>query len=253
MKFTKVCEAFGLIAEDVPVRKATADELSRLRRELEAAGLIVMRRQSLSSEEMQRIASGLSETGERPAKQSSICFFSNLSDERGRPVGAEDLAAKVWANPTDMSGDQRFQMLYAIETPIAGGELHWCDASSAFSALRSERQERLKRLRIQQGTGSFLGRLLGNAARMPGVPVAFEDADGRIRVTLPAAPDRLEGLIGNEADAVSSSDLDALTADRFVYVHQWNTGDLVLWDRRRFLCRREPFTGAYLMKALCFD
>ena len=54
----------------------------------------------------------------------------------------------------------------------------------------------------------------------------------------------LEGLTPAQSDAL----LDALWAfaeqPQFVYAHRWRVGDLVLWDNRSTMHRRDPFDNA---------
>ena len=54
----------------------------------------------------------------------------------------------------------------------------------------------------------------------------------------------LEGFDLPESDALLDEIWSLATQQRFVWTHQWRVGDLVLWDNRCTMHRRDPFDAA---------
>jgi taurine dioxygenase len=54
----------------------------------------------------------------------------------------------------------------------------------------------------------------------------------------------VEGYSRAESDAVLEALWAHVTEPRFVYEHAWRKGDLVMWDNRSTMHRRDPFDAA---------
>ena len=50
-----------------------------------------------------------------------------------------------------------------------------------------------------------------------------------------------EVVLGDGDATLLTELLEHCTADRFVYEHEWNVGDLLIWDNVATMHRREPF------------
>ncbi len=53
----------------------------------------------------------------------------------------------------------------------------------------------------------------------------------------------VEGYSREESDALLAELWAHATQPRFVYQHVWKLGDLVMWDNRSTMHRRDPFDG----------
>ena len=53
----------------------------------------------------------------------------------------------------------------------------------------------------------------------------------------------VEGYSRDESDALLEALWAHVTQPRFVYQHVWRLGDLVMWDNRSTMHRRDPFDG----------
>jgi taurine dioxygenase len=54
----------------------------------------------------------------------------------------------------------------------------------------------------------------------------------------------IEGYSREESDALLEALWAHATQERFLYRHAWKLGDLVMWDNRSTMHRRDPFDGA---------
>ena len=54
----------------------------------------------------------------------------------------------------------------------------------------------------------------------------------------------IEGLSPAESDALLDRLWEEATRTEFVYEHRWRVGDLLLWDNRSTMHRRDPFDNA---------
>jgi len=146
-------------------------------------------------------------------------------------------------------------MLYALEVPPAGGNTGFCNMYSAYEALPPELKRRAQGLRIKHdGTYNSGGYLRAGVAASddprtsPGAVhplVCVHPESGRRCLYLGRR--RNAYLVGLEL-AESEALLDALwsyaTRDEFTWYNSWRPGDLVLWDNRCTMHRRDPFDPA---------
>jgi len=244
----------GVEIENLVLRRAGKAQLAELRKALVGAGLVILRRQSLTDEELQVAAAGLSSAvGARGPAVGDIAHVSNLTDERGRPLGEEDYAARDWASDFGTEPERRFRLLHAIETPASGGSLHFCDLQSAIPALTENVRRAAEAVRIERKPPpSLLRRIFGAGLGPAPTPMIYDAPDGAPRLRLPGAGDRIAGMEPDAASAVVADVLEELTVKAHCAVHDWGPGDVLIWERERFLRRREASTGVYLMKSLCF-
>jgi alpha-ketoglutarate-dependent taurine dioxygenase len=152
--------------------------------------------------------------------------------------------------------------LYAVELPPGGGTTSWVDLAAAYAGL----PDRLKQLVDgRHGVFSYLKRLAGyqgvdrvisSEAKRKTPPVLHplvhtHPITGRNALYLDSTT--TTGIAGMD-DASGSALLDEIysfaTRPEFVYRHEWQVGDVVMWDNGSTMHRREPFdpTARRLMK-----
>lgn len=252
METRHIKRTFGAEIEGLVLRRAGEAELAELRDILVGAGLVVLRRQSLTDEELIRAAAGLSTAKAAATTTDDIAYISDLTDETGRSLGEADYAGRDWGGESDPEPDQRFRLLYAIETPATGGEFHFCDLQQALTALSPKTRKAAEAARIERKPPGLLGRMFGAGQGRAPAPMIFDGPDGGKRLRLPGEGDWIEGIEPDAAMTLVDELSKELIAEAHCAVHEWGAGDVLIWDRDRFLRRREPSTGVYLMKSLCF-
>ncbi len=184
-----------------------------------------------------------------------IYVVSNVI-ENGVAIGSLGYGEAVWH--TDMSylrAPPKASMLYALEIPPAGGDTSFVDMYAAFEALPPELRERALGLRVKHdgtyNSGGFVRQGVtptDDPRQAPGTMhplVCTHPESGRRMLYLGRRKMAwLEGFDLAESDALLDEVWTHATQPRFVWTHQWQVGDLVLWDNRCTMHRRDPFDAA---------
>jgi taurine dioxygenase len=181
---------------------------------------------------------------------------SNVLDDKGQPIGALGAGEAVWH--TDMSYLELppdASMLYALEIPPAGGNTYFCGMQAVWRGLPASLKAKLGTRRIKHdGTFNSGGYVRQGVTptddphQAPGAwhpavcvhPVTGEPALylGRRRNSY------IEGLPRAESDALLDELWQFVEQPEFAYAHHWRVGDLVVWDNRSTMHRRDPFDHA---------
>jgi taurine dioxygenase len=184
-----------------------------------------------------------------PATRPEITVISNIVLD-GKVIGSLGNSELVWHQ--DMSYNElppKASLLYCIETPSAGGETYFYNLYKAYETLPQALMTRIQDLSCKHdATRNSSGQLrkgfrehYSNPER-PGAihPLAVRHAEtGRPSLYLGRRPNAW--VVG-----LSEADSDALLDDLWAHVQngphlwpqQWRQGDLVIWDNRCTLHRR---------------
>ena len=188
-----------------------------------------------------------------PPGYPDIYVVSNVLDASGQPIGALGAGEAVWH--TDMSYLELppdASMLYALEIPAEGGDTWICGMEAAWISLSAALKEQLQGRRIKHdgtyNSGGFVRQGVEPSDDPHKAAGAWHPAVCRHPVT--GAPSlylgrRRNSYVEGLEPAASETLLDALWAhiDRpdLRYEHKWRVGDLLLWDNRSTMHRRDPF------------
>ncbi len=189
-----------------------------------------------------------------PPGYPDLYVVSNVIDAQGEPIGALGDGEALWH--TDMSYaalPPDASMLYALEIPAAGGDTCFCSMKAALKKVPGTFFEQIASRDIKHdGTYDSGGNVRKGLARSDD-PRTSVGTPHPIVIAHPVSGDRALYLgrrrnayvIGLEPDA-SERLLDALwsTVETLVYRHRWALGDLVLWDNRTTMHRRDAFDPA---------
>ncbi|HEX5452461.1 MAG TPA: TauD/TfdA family dioxygenase [Stellaceae bacterium] len=224
-------------------------------------GVLVFRRQALSEAELAAFCA-LFGPLERTVRSDwaspttpEVTVLSNLKDGRGRPIGGLGDGELQWhSDQSYMMNPATGAALYALELPPEGGETFWIDLRAAYAGL--SRQLRAK-ISGKRGVFDYAKRLAGygrdsdqqisEEARRQTPPVTHalvrahpETGDRSLYLdsTTTIGIDYMDTTSGL---ALLDEVYDSATRDEFVYAHQWQVGDLILWDNGFTMHRRTPF------------
>jgi taurine dioxygenase len=188
-----------------------------------------------------------------PPGYPDIYVVSNVLDGKGEPIGALGAGEATWH--TDMSyleAPPDASMLYALELPASGGDTWFCGMQAAFADMPEALKATIRGRRIKHdGTYNSGGYLRQGVTptddphKAPGAwhpAVCVHPATGTPTLYLGRRRNSyVEGYSPAESEAV----LDALwahaTQAKYTCAHRWRIGDLVLWDNRTTMHRRDPF------------
>jgi taurine dioxygenase len=183
-----------------------------------------------------------------------ITVVTNLR-ENGKAIGILGDGEVVWHS--DFSFKEKptaARMLYAVEIPslALGGHTRFLNCYAAYDALSDELKRRIAGKTIKQGN------IVDTAMKLrPGASL-----DDDIRTTpgpshpiISTHPETganmlflgrrhsayVNGCTLEESEALLNELWAHATQPRFCYEHHWAVGDVVIWDNRATLHRRDPF------------
>jgi len=186
-----------------------------------------------------------------PPGYPDVYVVSNVLDDYGEPIGALGDGEAAWH--TDMSyiaWPPDASMLYSLEIPASGGDTSFCSMRAALKKMPRALLERIRHLDIKHdGTydsGGYLRKGItasDDPRTSPGTPhpiVIQHPESGEQGLYLGRRRNAyIMGLSLDESERL----LDEIWsyAESAVYRHKWAIGDLVLWDNRTTMHRRDAF------------
>ncbi len=193
------------------------------------------------------------ETGRRFVEGHPEIYVVSNVIENGVPIGSLGAGEAVWH--TDMSyleAPPKASMLYALEIPPAGGNTYFCNMYLVYELLPEELRRRIAGLTLKHDGTYNSGGYVRQGVTAVDDPVASAGVFHPLVVTHPESGRRAlylgrrrNAYIGGLPLAESEALLDELwsyTAREDVsWGHEWRTGDVVLWDNRCTMHRRDPF------------
>jgi taurine dioxygenase len=172
----------------------------------------------------------------------------------GKPIGNLGAGEAVWhADMTYVDKPPKAAVLYSLEVPHnGGGNTYFADMFAAYDALSPALKREIEgKVAIHDASRNSAGMLRKGYKEVTDVretvgarhPLARTDArTGRKALFLGRRPNSY--VVGMEVPA-SDALLDALwthaSQPRFVMCHEWQVGDLLMWNNLSVLHRREPF------------
>jgi taurine dioxygenase len=188
-----------------------------------------------------------------PAGYPDIYVVSNVLDPQGQPIGALGAGEAVWH--TDMSYldlPPDASMLYALEVPPAGGNTWLCGMHAAWESLSATLKDAIRGRRIKHdgtyNSGGYVRKGVTPTDDPHKAPGAWHPAVCRHPVS--GVPllylgrrrnSYVEGLSPAESEALLDKLWEHAARPEHTYEHRWRVGDLLLWDNRSTMHRRDPF------------
>lgn len=158
-----------------------------------------------------------------------------------------NLANQLWHSDSSFQKPAaRYSMLSAIVVAPHGGDTEFCDLRAAYDALPDDLKREVEgREAVHYALHSRF--LLGDddysemqRAELPPVkwPLVRTHPDSRRKLLfIGAHASEVSGMTLAEGRMLLMDLLEHATQREFVYVHHWQTGDLVMWDNRSTLHR----------------
>ena len=195
----------------------------------------------------------IQETGRRFVEGKPEIYVVSNVIENGEPIGSLGAGEAVWH--TDMSyipDPPKASMLYALEVPPSGGDTGFVNMYAGYEALPPTLKQRIEGLTLKHdgtyNSGGYVRQgvsAIDDPVNSPGAlhPLVCTHPESGRRVLYLGR--RRNGYIVGLPLAESEKLLDEIwhyaTRDEFTWYNQWRVGDLVLWDNRCTMHRRDPF------------
>ena len=257
--FTELTPHFGVQLNGLDASRvlcsASAAELLKV---LDTHGVLLIRAQQLAAEQFITFARCLGEPAVHPlntnarADMPALMVHSNIADN-GKPLGYAGTERQWRMEGAQLPKPWRASLAYAVEIPLSDGtplgDTWFCDTAHAYDALVPALQQQLTGLRAVHpyGTGRkrratpyFADSGLTQIFKR-GVEHAVVRSHPRTRRKCLYVSQGCTSHICGMNDGDSASLLEQLyrhlERPDFHYRHQWQVGDLVLWDNASTLYR----------------
>ena len=226
-----------------------------------AHSVVLFRGQTLSDKDLIAFSRRFGDLDFAPIQENGRRFVDGMPEiyivsnvkVNGEAIGSLGDGEAVWH--TDMSYldmPPKASMLYALEIPPAGGNTSFCDMYAIYAALPAALKARIDGLTIKHdgtyNSGGYvrLGVTPSDDPRTsPGAfhPLVCTHPDtGRRMLYLGRRRNAyIGGLELAESDALLDELWSYVARPEFAYEHVWRVGDLVLWDNRCTMHRRDAF------------
>ena len=184
-------------------------------------------------------------------KYPELAVISNVV-QNGKPVGSLGSYESKWH--TDMSYNEsppKASILYAIELPLEGGDTGFASTAAAYDALSEEMKERIAGLTCKHDSShNSVGQVRKGFQK---TYQKREDTPGAVHPLVAEHPEtgrkviylgrRARAYICElekfESDALLDDLFAHITRPQFTWTQKWRLGDVVIWDNRCTLHRRD--------------
>jgi taurine dioxygenase len=195
----------------------------------------------------------IQETGRRFVEgHPEIYVVSNVIVD-GEPIGSLGAGEATWH--TDMSyleAPPKASMLYALEVPPAGGNTYFCGMVHAYNSLPDALKRRIEGHMLKHDGTYNSGGYVRQGVTPADDPLTSPGAYHPLVCTHPETQRRalylgrrrnayIQGLPLADSEALLDELWTFATREEFTWHNQWQVGDLVLWDNRSTMHRRDPF------------
>ncbi len=255
----------GAEIRDVDLTTLSAGEFALLKDAWHRHCVLLIREQRLTDDDLLAFSRRFGELDPPPNQERGrqsppgypdVYVVSNVLNEKGEPIGALGAGEAVWH--TDMSYLELppdASMLYALEIPPEGGNTYFCGMQAVWKALPAALKAQVAHRRIKHdgtfNSGGYVRqgvRPTDDPHQAPGAwhpAVCVHPATGEPALYLGRRRNSyVEGLSPAASDALLDELWRFTESPEFTYQHRWRVGDLVLWDNRSTMHRRDPFDNA---------
>jgi taurine dioxygenase len=222
--------------------------------------VLLVRGQTLSDQDLVAFSRRFGDLDWAPVQETGRRFVEGIPEIyivsnvklNGEPIGSLGSGEAVWH--TDMSYldvPPMASMLYALEIPPVGGNTSFCSMYAIYDALPAALKQRIATLKIKHdgtyNSGGYVRQGVtptDDPRTSPGaVPLVCTHPDtGRQMLYLGRRRNAyLLGLELAESEALLDELWQYVERPEFSWEHVWQVGDLVMWDNRCTMHRRDPF------------
>ncbi len=223
--------------------------------------VLLIRHQTLSDQDLIGFSRRLGDLDWAPIQENGRRFVDGMPEiyivsnvkVNGEAIGSLGDGEAVWH--TDMSYLElppKASMLYALEVPESGGNTSFCTMYGVYDALPAALKTRIAQLKIKHdgtyNSGGYLRQgvtATDDPRTSPGAvhPLVCTHPDtGRRMLYLGRRRNAyLVGLELGESEALLDELWSYVDRPEFAWEHKWRVGDLVLWDNRCTMHRRDAF------------
>ena len=253
--------ALGAEIRSVDLRSLDEETFAALRRAWLDHQVLLIRGQHLSDDDLIAFSRRFGDLDEAPIQENGRRFVEGRPEiyvvsnvvENGVAIGSLGSGEAVWH--TDMSylaDPPKASVLYALEVPASGGDTGFCTMYGAWESLPAPLKQRIEGLRVKHDGTYNSGGYVREGVTPSDDPRTSPGALHPLVCTHPDTGRRglylgrrrhafIEGLSRDESDALLDQIWAFATEKPLTWYHRWQAGDLVIWDNRCTMHRRNAF------------
>jgi taurine dioxygenase len=256
--------ALGAEVDGIDLRRITDADFAAVYRAWLEHSVLLFRGQTLDDDDLIAFSRRFGELDFAPIQENGRRFVDGHPEiyvvsnviENGVAIGSLGAGEAVWH--TDMSyleDPPKASMLYAIEIPPAGGNTGFTNMYLAYDALPDALKQRVAGRRVKHdgtyNSGGYVRQGVtptDDPREAPGMYhplVCTHPETGRKCLYLGRRRNAyIEGLALAESEALLDEVWRYATRDELSWYNTWRVGDVVLWDNRCTMHRRDPFDAS---------
>ena len=254
-------KALGAEIRGVDLCAISSDEFAAIHQAWLDYSVVLFREQKLTDENLIAFSRKFGELDWAPVQETGrrfveghpeIYVVSNVT-ENGVAIGSLGAGEAAWH--TDMSyleDPPKASILYALEAPPSGGNTYFSSMYRVYELLPEALKSRIKRMILKHDATYNSGGYVRQGAAAVDDPVNSPGARHPLVCTHPETHRRLlylgrrrnaylEGLPLAESEALLDELWSYAGREEIVWHNEWRVGDLVLWDNRCTMHRRDSF------------
>jgi taurine dioxygenase len=254
-------KALAAEIQGVDLRTVDTEDFAGIYRAWLDHSVLLFRGQNLTDEDLVAFSEKFGDLDWAPVQESGrrfveghpeIYVVSNVM-ENGEPIGSLGAGEATWH--TDMSYLQdppKASILYALEVPPSGGNTYFNNMYRAYEFLPEAVKKRIEGKTLKHdatyNSGGYVRQgiaAIDDPITSPGTfhPLVCTHPETKRRVLYLGR--RRNAYINGLSLAESESLLDELWSqanhEELEWYNEWRVGDIVLWDNRCTMHRRDPF------------
>jgi alpha-ketoglutarate-dependent taurine dioxygenase len=152
---------------------------------------------------------------------------------------------------TALETPQKASLITGRVIPTSGAQTQFASTYAAYEDLTAEEKVRVEGLKVWHSaeaahrrfdpdpTPEIVAQLRAEEPRLH--PLVWTHPSGRRSLVIGVTASHVEGMPGDESHALLEELLARATDAARVYSHEWDVGDLVIWDNRGVIHRAEPY------------
>ena len=263
MRFEQVGQSFVAEVMDVDLGRISDSEFRVLYKAWLEFGVLRIRGQSLNDGELQRFSNRfgpleeipygkISEEEKQKIKNRYVTVISNIEVD-GKPIGGLGNKEATWhSDMTYIEDPPPASILMSLEVPELGGDTHFSDQKAAYLSLPNELVSRIENLSIKHNAAhTSVGDLrrgfdpIKDPREAPGAihPIVRIHDETQEKM-LYLGRRELAYVVGfalEESEQLLNEVWRYAAMSENVWAHKCEVGDVIIWDNRRVLHRRDGF------------
>jgi taurine dioxygenase len=257
-------KALGAEIQGIDLRTVDSNDFAGVYRAWLDYSVLLFRGQKLTDDDLIAFSERFGDLDWAPVQESGrrfvdghpeIYVVSNVM-ENGAPIGSLGAGEATWH--TDMSylpDPPKASILYALEVPLSGGNTYFNSMYRAYEFLPDAVKKRVEGKTLKHDATYNSGGYVRQGITAIDDPITSPGTYHPLVCTHPETKRRvlylgrrrnayIEGLSLQESESLLDELWSHANQEELEWCNEWRVGDLVLWDNRCTMHRRDPFDAA---------